>query len=125
MDEFARIKSLTTNTEIQGLCDRAQSNIKQRVPLIEQRDKAESKVKELEAMVSQLKEQVTKLANDWDEDIARWADAMDNLETDLALHKIVVAILLSKLNRWEAEHNDGTIETTLEAVMTEAKRRMK
>ncbi len=39
-DEFQRIKLLTDNTEIIGLCDRAMSNITQRVPVIRQRDDA-------------------------------------------------------------------------------------
>lgn len=54
VDEFSRIESLCrTSTmkmdealrqEIIGLCERAKSDIKQRVPVIEQRDKAEQRL---------------------------------------------------------------------------------
>jgi hypothetical protein len=53
IDEFKRIKALTKDTEIQGLCDRAISNTQQLVPVIVQRDKAE---KELTASQARCKE---------------------------------------------------------------------
>lgn len=60
VDEFERIKNLADaysdktyplkyaiDREIIGLCERAISGLKQRVPLIGQRDKAEAKVRDL------------------------------------------------------------------------------
>jgi hypothetical protein len=38
LDEYARIAILTDNPEIKGLCERGQKDIKQKVPLISQRD---------------------------------------------------------------------------------------
>jgi len=44
-DEFQRIKSCPgSNSEIGQLCDRAQSNLLQRVPVIAQRDRAEDRL---------------------------------------------------------------------------------
>ncbi len=40
VDEFIRIKALTNNEEIIGLCERAVKDIKQHVPVIQQRDDA-------------------------------------------------------------------------------------
>lgn len=51
-DEFMRIKCLTSDGEIAGLCDRAIKSLTQRVSVIEQRDIAEEKNKKLEALVS-------------------------------------------------------------------------
>lgn len=42
-DEFKRIKSLTDNLEIHGLCDRAMQDIKQNISVIAQRDNAEAR----------------------------------------------------------------------------------
>lgn len=39
-DEFNRIKAITDNEEIKGICDRAVRDIGQRVPVIQQRDAA-------------------------------------------------------------------------------------
>lgn len=64
-DEFQRILVLTEDAEIKGLCERAQKNIKQRVPLIEQRDKAEAERDQLKAQLAELqadKERLRKLA---------------------------------------------------------------
>lgn len=41
-DEFKRIKALGVDSEVKGLCERAITNTKQWVPVIEQRDKAEA-----------------------------------------------------------------------------------
>lgn len=53
IDEFKRIKALTKDTEIQGLCDRAISNTKQHVPVIVQRDEWERKFWELDKQWSE------------------------------------------------------------------------
>jgi hypothetical protein len=53
VDEFKRIKALTRDTEIQGLCDRAISNTKQRVPVIVQRNEWERKFWELDKQWSE------------------------------------------------------------------------
>lgn len=50
-DEFLRIKALSPGPEIEGLCDRAISDITQRFDLIQQRDKAE---KQRDTLASQL-----------------------------------------------------------------------
>lgn len=43
LDEFKRIKALTDNLEIQGLCERAIKDIQQNVSVIAQRDNAEAR----------------------------------------------------------------------------------
>ena len=47
-DEFNRIKTLTPNTEILQICERAITNTHQNVPLIVQRNEALAKVERLE-----------------------------------------------------------------------------
>jgi len=59
VDEFMRIKALTwSNCEIVGLCDRAITNTKQHVPVIEQRDAALAEVDRLTAEVATLQSMV-------------------------------------------------------------------
>lgn len=51
VDEFSRIKALTKDAEIIGLCERAVSNTKQRVSVIEQRDGLKAKLKDYERLI--------------------------------------------------------------------------
>lgn len=46
-DEFQRISALTENDEVKGLCARAVKDIRQHVPVIQQRDTAEQQVARL------------------------------------------------------------------------------
>ena len=46
-DEFQRISALTENDEIKGLCARAVKDIRQHVPVIQQRDQADQQVARL------------------------------------------------------------------------------
>jgi hypothetical protein len=48
-DEFARIKALNSNSEINALCERAVTKITQNVSVIQQRDEAEEKLKALQS----------------------------------------------------------------------------
>ena len=50
-DEFKRIKSMTDNQEIKGLCERGIQDIQQHVSVIAQRDNLDKKVKEMEAVM--------------------------------------------------------------------------
>lgn len=63
LDEFQRIRNLTDNSEIHGICDRASEVMLQREHVIDQRDRAEAKSKVLgskiliaEAEVKRLRE---------------------------------------------------------------------
>ena len=58
VDEFLRIKSLTDNQEIHGLCDRAISGIKQRFPVIDQRDEAIKKLQSVESGILKIIEDI-------------------------------------------------------------------
>lgn len=55
VDEFHRIEAITDNTEIKGLCQRAVFGIKQRIPIIEQRDRLEAENTALREEVERLK----------------------------------------------------------------------
>lgn len=55
-DEFMRIKALTDNTEILGLCDRAVTHIQQHVPVIGQRDAAQRRVAKLEVTLCDIRD---------------------------------------------------------------------
>lgn len=55
-DEFQRIAAIAGNDEIKGLCDRAVKDIRQHVPVIQQRDQAEQQVARLREAVVQAKE---------------------------------------------------------------------
>lgn len=59
IDEFMRIKALTENEEIRGLCDRAVKHITQHTPVIAQRDQAVQKCSELEASTAAMRELLT------------------------------------------------------------------
>jgi hypothetical protein len=48
-DEFARIKALNSNSEVNALCERAVTKITQNVSVIQQRDEAEEKLKSLQS----------------------------------------------------------------------------
>lgn len=61
-DEFARIKILVANgggygafgKEIEGICDRAVQKIRQKVPVITQRDEAENLVKQARLILAEI-----------------------------------------------------------------------
>lgn len=63
-DEFIRIKNLTENREIIGLCDRACSRIRQNVPLIEQLEKVEKERDEAQRICGALTQQIDESAYD-------------------------------------------------------------
>lgn len=54
-DEFLRIKSISENSEIVGLCDRAIKNINQHVPVIVQRDRFERELADAKREIEALK----------------------------------------------------------------------
>ena len=63
VDEFMRIKGLhhevtPHNLEVVGLCDRAVTNTKQRIPIIEQRDKAERSLIRVKNAIRELSERI-------------------------------------------------------------------
>lgn len=57
-DEFRRIRGLTDNDEIKGLCDRAVSGIEQHVPVIVQRDECQDRAEMLRRALSTLNQKV-------------------------------------------------------------------
>lgn len=59
VDEFHRIIAIADNSEIKGLCERAVFGIKQRIPLIEQRDNLEAENAALRAELADLKDGLT------------------------------------------------------------------
>ncbi len=61
-DEFERIRNLSGDTEIKGLCDRAVTNIHQRVNVINQRDEWERKAKSFQTRVYELEDQIKEAA---------------------------------------------------------------
>ena len=81
-DEFQRIAAIAGNDEIKGLCDRAVKDIRQHVPVIQQRDQAEQQVARLRKFAEYMK---TKRREQW----ARWADeAEDPVSTDDEIEKL-------------------------------------
>jgi hypothetical protein len=60
-DEFHRIKNLTDNSEIKGLCDRAVSGIQQHLPVLGQRDKYQAEASKIKAENSVLREALEKV----------------------------------------------------------------
>lgn len=70
-DEFMRIKTCPADKwakpEIDGLCDRAITNINQNVPVIVQRDEAQAKV-------ASLRREITRLQQTVDQYEAQWVD---------------------------------------------------
>lgn len=81
-DEFQRISALTENDEIKGLCARAVKDIRQHVPVIQQRDTAEQQVARLRVFAEFIKD---KRRKQW----ARWADeAEDPVSSDDEIEKL-------------------------------------
>lgn len=60
-DEFWRIRNLTDNSEIKGLCDRGISGIQQHLPVLEQRDKYRTDADRLRAENSVLRKALEKV----------------------------------------------------------------
>lgn len=54
LDEFIRVKHLTDNTEIHGLCERAHVRMRQNVSVIDRNHQLERKVSELKHKVNSL-----------------------------------------------------------------------
>ena len=48
LDEFIRVKLITSNTEIHQLCERAHVRMRQNVPVIERNHRMEKRIEELE-----------------------------------------------------------------------------
>ena len=95
IDEFNRIKALSGNSEICGICRRAQTNILQLVPLIAQRD-------QLERDNATLRERVKGAHST----IASFLLAVGRHGTSEP-----VSALLSKLNMWLRRALEGRDET--------------
>ena len=51
-DEFIRISHLTDNSEIKGLCERAQVRLKSEVPFFERLEKLERKARKYDALIA-------------------------------------------------------------------------
>lgn len=66
-DEFKRIRGLTDNEEIKGLCDRAVKRITQHTPVIKQRDDAQSALSSRDAVIGLCKTALTWLLGCFDE----------------------------------------------------------
>jgi hypothetical protein len=98
-DEFKRIKALHyADTETAGLCDRAVSYIKQHVPVIEQRDRAEADRQKTREVVQALVDAL-KRAEKWIESAGRERFSWDDADVDRALsdERYVLALAKSQL----------------------------
>jgi seryl-tRNA synthetase len=56
VDEFKRIIAIVPNLEVEGICTRAITQTRQRVPVIEQRDKTERERDEAQARLKEARE---------------------------------------------------------------------
>jgi len=61
LDEFVRVKLLTDNEEIHGLCERAHVRMRQKVSVIDRNFKQAEEIKQLKSQVDKLKERNRKL----------------------------------------------------------------
>lgn len=61
LDEFIRVKHLTDNEEIHGLCERAHVRMRQKVSVIDRNFKQAEEIKQLKSQVEKLKERNRKL----------------------------------------------------------------
>lgn len=75
VDEFHRIIAIADNSEIKGLCERAVFGIKQRIPLIEQRDNLEAENAALRGEVERLGKENEQLNLGWNE-MFEWMHAI-------------------------------------------------
>lgn len=88
-DEFLRIKALSPGPEIEGLCNRAISEITQRLDLIQQRDKAEKERDTLASQLAQAQQELFELQGDYLKLSSTCIDATaraNRLEEQLAKH---------------------------------------
>lgn len=58
LDEFVRVKLLTDNEEIHGLCERAHVRMQQKVSVIDRNFKQAEEIKQLKSQVDQLRAEI-------------------------------------------------------------------
>jgi hypothetical protein len=112
VDEFHRIIAIADNSEIKGLCERAVFGIKQRIPLIEQRDNLEAENAALREEVersrsAEMKTSITTMAG-WHEVLEAMGRMVQNFPAHcFCQHDVDVLVMMAGSIKDKLENSDG------------------